>query len=92
MQKRTDRNKSLHERIDREIEKVANQNSNKEFQSTNEKLKNIDPELFGGEVKQENKQNKLNPQQKKILTTGLIFILLTIIITLLAVVIYNGNK
>lgn len=92
MQKRTDRNKSLHEKIDREIEKVANQNSNKEFQSTNEKLKNIDPELFGGEVKQENKQNKLNPQQKKILTTGLIFILLTIIIILLAVVIYNGNK
>ena len=41
MQKRTDRNKSLYERIDREIEKVANKNSNKEFQSTNETLKNI---------------------------------------------------
>ena len=92
MQKRTDRNKSLHERIDREIEKVANKNSNKEFQSTNETLKNIDPELFGGDIKQESKQNKINPQQKKILTNGFIFILLTIIIILLAVVIYNANK
>ena len=36
MQKRTDRNNSLYERIDREIEKVANKNSNTEFQSTNE--------------------------------------------------------
>ena len=27
MQKRTDRNKSLYERIDREIEKVANKNN-----------------------------------------------------------------
>lgn len=92
MQKRTDRNKSLYERIDREIEKVANKNSNKEFQSTNETLKNIDPELFGGDIKQESKQSKINPQQKKILTTGFIFILLTIIIILLAVVIYNANK
>ena len=92
MQKRTDRNKSLHERIDREIEKVANKNSNKEFQSTNETLKNIDPELFGGDIKQESKPSKINPQQKKILTTGFIFILLTIIIILLAVVIYNANK
>ena len=92
MQKRTDRNKSLYERIDREIEKVANQNSNKEIQSTNEKLKNIDPELFGGDIKQESKPSKIKPQQKKILTTGFIFILLTIIIILLAVVIYNANK
>lgn len=92
MQKRTDRNKSLYERIDREIEKVANKNSNKEFQSTNETLKNIDPELFGGDIKQESKPSKINPQQKKILTTGVIFILLTIIIILLAVVIYNANK
>ena len=92
MQKRTDRNKSLYERIDREIEKVANKNSNKEFQSTNETLKNIDPELFGGDIKQESKPSKINPKQKKILTTGFIFILLTIIIILLAVVIYNANK
>ena len=74
MQKRTDRNKSLYERIDREIEKVANKNSNKEFQSTNETLKNIDPELFGGDIKQESKPSKINPQQKKILTTGFIFL------------------
>ena len=58
MQKRTDRNKSLHERIDREIEKVANQNSNKEFQSTNEKLKILTQNFLAERLNK--KTNKTN--------------------------------
>ena len=92
MQKRSDRNKSLYDKVDREIEKVASKNSNKEFKDTDETLKTIDPGFFGGEVKNNDKKEKLNPNQKKILMTGLVFILLTIIIILLAVVIYNANK
>ena len=91
MQTRMERNKSLHEKIDREIQKVANKNSNKEFKDTNETLKTIDPEFFGGEKQKNENKEKLNTNQKKILRTGLVFIILTIII-LLAVVIYNANK
>ena len=59
MQKRSDRNKSLYDKVDREIEKVASKNSNKEFKDTDETLKTIDPGFFGGEVKNNDKKEKL---------------------------------
>ena len=92
MEKRTERNKTLYDKVNKEIEKAAKKHSNEDFKATNEKLKNINPELFGETNTKIEKKEKLDPSKKKALKTTLIFIILVIIIILLAVVIYYGNK
>ena len=92
MEKRTERNKQLYKEVDKKIDDIAKNNSNREFENTNNTLKSINPNLFG---KQEEKEIVINPKdshKKKIIITSIIFVALLILIIGLAVVIYYATK
>lgn len=93
MEKRSERNKALYDRVNKEISKKVQKKSNQDFESTNETLKSINPNLFGGEassIKEE--KPTMDPHKKKIFITTLVFIGLAILIVALAVVIFYGTK
>lgn len=90
MEKRVDRNKELYEVVNEKIRQRALKTANKEFKETHNKLKDINPGLFGGEEVVTTTDDKPN-NKKKIIITAVIFAIIFIFIVLVAVVISNGN-
>ena len=90
MEKRIDRNKQLYKEVDKKIADIAKKKSNKDFENTNNTLKSINPNLFGG-----NENTNVNEHPKKShknLITVIIFSSLLVLIIGMAVVIYYATK
>ena len=88
MNKRVEKNKKLYEYVNAEIAKKAKQNSNENFKSTNDTLKDINPALFGGDPGFTNQTKKHNLKNKNLIISSIIFIFVVLLIILLAVVIF----
>ena len=89
MEKRVERNKELYDVVNEKIRQKTQKTSNKEFKDTQNKLKGINPGLFGGEEQQTDKIDTTN-NKNKVIITSLIFTIILIIIILIAVVMSNG--
>ena len=71
MEKRVERNKELYIVVNEKIRQRALKTSNKDFEETQNKLKGINPGLFGGDV--ETVSNNKPNNKKKIIVTSIIF-------------------
>lgn len=87
MEKRVERNKELYIVVNEKIRQRALKTSNKDFEETQNKLKGINPGLFGGDV--ETVPNSKPNNKKKIIVTSIIFTIIFLIIIFVAVVISN---
>ena len=92
MDKRIERNKQLYKEVDKKIADIAKANSNSEFENTNNTLKNINPNLFGGNEEVVGETNQNDSHKSKTLITSLIFFVLLLLIIGIAVVIYYATK
>ena len=92
MDKRIERNKQLYKEVDKKIADIAKAKSNKDFENTNNTLKNINPNLFGGNEEEVVEVNQKDSHKAKTLITSLIFFVLLLLIIGIAVVIYYATK
>ena len=92
MDKRIERNKQLYKEVDKKIADIAKKKSNKDFENTNNTLKTINPNLFGGNEEVVVTANKKDSHKTKILITSIIFFVLLLLIIGIAVVIYYATK
>lgn len=87
MQKRTERNQKLYEEINAVIAEMEKKKLNKDFADSNKTMQEINPALFGGQTNSNTKTKK-----KKNIVIPLVFLGITLLIIILAVVIYYGTK
>ena len=92
MDKRIERNKQLYKEVDKKIADIAKKKSNKDFENTNNTLKTINPNLFGGSEEVVGETNQNDSHKSKTLITSLIFFVLLLLIIGIAVVIYYATK
>ena len=92
MDKRIERNKQLYKEVDKKIADIAKKKSNKDFENTNNTLKSINPNLFGGKEEVVVNQKEKDSHKTKILITFIIFFILLLLIIGIAVVIYYATK
>lgn len=92
MEKRSERNKQLYKEVDKKIADIAKKNSNKEFENTNNTLKGINPNLFGGQQEVTESKKQTSSHDKKLVVTSIIFVILLLLVVGIAVVIYYATK
>ena len=92
MEKRSERNKQLYKEVDKKIADIAKKNSNREFENTNNTLKGINPNLFGGQQEVTESKKQTSSHDKKLIVTSIVFVILLLLIIGIAVVIYYATK
>ena len=92
MEKRSERNKQLYKEVDKKIADIAKKNSNKEFENTNNTLKGINPNLFGGQQEVTESKKQSSSPDKKLIINSIVFVILLLLIIGIAVVIYYATK
>ena len=92
MEKRIERNKQLYKEVDRKIAEIAKKNSNRDFENTNNTLKGINPNLFGGQQEETLNKRQSNSHDKKLISSTIVFVTLLLLIIGIAVVIYYATK
>lgn len=93
MEKRTDKNKELYQKVNQQIAEIAKKKSNEDFKITEHTLKEINPQLFADQdLVEEESQKEEKPKSNLKLLLSITFIILIILIILIVVVILNGKK
>ena len=92
MEKRSERNKQLYKEVDKKIADIAKKNSNKEFENTNNTLKGINPNLFGGQQEVTESKKQSSSPDKKLIINSIVFVILLLLIIGIAGVIYYATK
>lgn len=88
MNKRTDRNKSLYTKVNKKIEEIVKNRSNKEFEDTTQTLKKVDSAFFSDEEETSQVEIKTQNQKnnKKIWTIVIVVALIIVVGIIVAVV------